>query len=80
MFGQPALTFGQNRAESQCEALLSEKRIAAVTAAEAGDLVVRRNVGDNRLLRITRPVIYQVAYKKIRNEGLQSLKSMFKIR
>ena len=58
---QPAFVVADAARDAQREALLPEQRVASVAAAEARDFVVGRDVGDDRLLRITRPVIHQLA-------------------
>ena len=57
MLGEPTFAFGNNRAETESEALLAEKTVAAVAAAEGDDLVLFGYVSDHGHLGVARPVV-----------------------
>ena len=57
MFGEPALVARDVARDAQREALLAEQRVAAVAAAVRHDLALRRDVSDQHLLRVARPMV-----------------------
>ena len=53
---EPALFAREDAADAKREALLAHQRVSAVAAAEGRDRVRVGDVGDDRLLRVARPV------------------------
>ena len=61
MFGHPSLVPRHDTAEAKREALLAEQRVSAVTAAVRDDLVHVRDVRDDRLFGVARPLVLDCA-------------------
>ena len=56
MLCQPALAPGHGAAESESQTLLAEQRVAAIPGPETEDLQGVGLVGDDQLVRVTRPL------------------------
>ena len=56
MLRQPALASGHGAAESERQTLLAEQRVSAIPGPEAEDLQRVGLVGDDQLVRVTRPL------------------------
>lgn len=59
VFSQPALIFGDARGDAKGEAFLAQQGVATVATAERQNLPAVRQVGDQHLLRVTRPGVDQ---------------------
>lgn len=57
MFSHPALIIGDAAGDAQSEALLSQKGVSTISRTEAHNQTVVRNVRDDCLLRVARPII-----------------------
>lgn len=64
MLCQPALLLGNTWSNAQSEALLPQQGVSSVTTAERDDLSAVWDVGDQRLLRVTGPVVHQGLWER----------------
>ena len=78
VFGQPAFVSRENAAEAQRKALLSEQRVSAVAASERHDAVHMRQVRNNRLVRIARPVVDNRSCVKKKEATITRVLGIFK--
>ena len=59
VFCQPAFPLPQYRPQSESEAFLAQQGVSAITTSVGADFILIRNVSDNRLLGVARPVVCQ---------------------
>ena len=56
MLRQPALTPGHGTAQSESQTLLTQQRVTSIAGAKTEDLQGVGLVGDDQLIRVTRPL------------------------
>ena len=56
MLRQPALTPGHGTAQSESQTLLTQQRVTSIARAKTEDLQGVGLMGDDQLLRVTRPL------------------------